>query len=80
MFGNDKHSSALLQSNEEQMGDFVALKPPNLPGAGEAMHSSSGLTKTARFTLSYGSAATCKVEKNQRKTKVYEWLNSPVAC
>jgi len=22
----------------------------------------------------------CKVEKNLRKTKVYEWLNSPVAC
>lgn len=34
-----------------------------------------------RLALDYGSAAAvCKVEKNLRKTKVYEWLNSPVAC
>lgn len=39
-----------------------------------------GLTRKGWFALSYGSCAVCKVEKNPRKTKVYEWLNSPVAC
>lgn len=60
--------------------DFVALRSLNSPQAGQAMHMPSGLTQKSWFTLSYGSAAACKVEKNPRKTKVYEWLNSPVAC
>lgn len=51
-----------------------------LPRAGQAEHMPSGLTKKSWFTLGYGSASVCKVEKNLRKTKVYEWLNSPVAC
>lgn len=76
----DSPSLCHNQTKSKQMDDFVALRSSNLPQAGQAMHASSGLTRKACFTLSYGSAAVCKVEKNLRKTKVYEWLNSPVAC
>lgn len=37
-------------------------------------------TERGCFALGYGAGAVCKVEKNLRKTKVYEWLDSPVAC
>lgn len=55
--------------------DFVAFISSNSPQARQAMHMPSGLTSESWF-----GAAVCKVEKNLRKTKVYEWLNSPVAC
>ncbi|KAK5613292.1 hypothetical protein CRENBAI_024333 [Crenichthys baileyi] len=73
-----------MQRGWEQHGGeegwFWRTRSLGLPEAGQAMHMPSGLTYKSRFSLSYGFDTMCKVEKNLRKTKVYECLKSPVAC
>lgn len=77
VFGNDRSRVSPSPSNKEQTN--ASSDHGRAPGAGQAESGAPGLTRSC-FALSCGSAAVCKVEKKPRKTKVYECLNSPVAC